>query len=130
MVRMLVIALVLVLAASALEFHVILDQRARIRACEMTVSRLAAPDLGGRYDELIRAGRWLHEYYASDKGLRRPGGLVQNGEPDFEGIAAWLVDHYLRRRIEGASEAAARIAVIEEIEQSTAWQEVHRPRRP
>ena len=130
MVRTLVIALALLLTVSALECRVILDQRTRIRAYEKDAPGLAASELGGRQEELIRAGRWLHEYYAADNGLRRAGGLVQNGEPDFDGIVVWLVDTYLRHRIQGASEAAARTAVVEAIERSSAWQELHKTKRP
>lgn len=130
MVRALAIALVLFFAASALECRVILDQRARLRAWERDAPKIAAAELAGRQDELVRAGRWLHEDYSSESGLRRSGGLVQDGEPDFVGISVWLVDTYLRHRLQGSSEPAARVAVVEAIERTPEWQDAHRAKRP
>jgi arginine/lysine/ornithine decarboxylase len=128
--RTLVVTLALLSVLCVLESRVILDQRARLRAFEKDARGLAASQLSDHHEDLVRAGRWLHEYYASDRGLVRASGLVQDGEPDFEGISAWLVQTYLRHRIQGASETAARTAVVEAIERTPDWQALHRPKWP
>jgi len=75
--------------------------------------------------EMVEAGRWLHQYYQSEEGLRRPAGLWFNDQPDFEGIGAWLLDVYLSARIEGASEEEARQRVIDQIQQTEEWRQGH-----
>jgi hypothetical protein len=78
-----------------------------------------------RRAEMVEAGRWLHQYYQSEDGLRRAAGLWFNDQPDFEGIGAWLLDVYLSARIEGASEEEARQRVIDQIQQTEEWRQGH-----
>ena len=87
--------------------------------------KLAASTLEKRRQEIIQAGEWLQKFYQSDEGLKRPEGLWIAGHPDFEGIGAWLLDVYLRERLLGASDAAARQKVGDGIRQSDEWRSKH-----
>ena len=75
--------------------------------------------------EMVEAGRWLHGFYASEEGLRRPTGLWINDQPDFEGIGAWILDVYLSARIDGASAEEARQRVVDQIQQTEEWRQGH-----
>ena len=77
-------------------------------------------------DDFIAAGRWLHQHYQSADGLQRPDGLWANGEPDFEGIGAWLMDIYLASRLEGLSDSEARERVRAAIQNTDEWRNTHR----
>jgi hypothetical protein len=79
------------------------------------------PDRG----RVMRFLEWLHAYYKSDEGLRRPQGLWVDDRPDFEGIGAWVFDVFLNAIIRGASDDTAKAAVIREIEASEEWKAKH-----
>jgi hypothetical protein len=100
------------------------------RQSEENVSRLAAERLRGRREDIVRTSRWLHEFYASTEGLQRPDGLWISSEkhPDFEAIGAWVFDVYLNARINGASDADARQAVVDAIHATDEWRRVHKAR--
>ena len=83
----------------------------------------------GRSD-LVAAGRWLHQLYQSADGLQRPDGLWLDGEPDFEGIGAWLMDSYLASRVEGLSDSEARERVAVAIQNTEEWRDKHRDSTP
>ena len=80
------------------------------------------PDRG----EMIKAGRWLDDFYRAPEGLGREDGLLINGGIDWEGVAVWLFDVYLRARIAGRSPDEGRAAVVEAIRQTPEWREKHR----
>jgi hypothetical protein len=81
--------------------------------------------------EMVEAGRWLHAFYKSDEGLKRPNGLWLGDEPDFEGIGAWILDVYLSERIAGATVEAARQRVVDSIQQTEEWRHNHpNPAKP
>jgi hypothetical protein len=82
-------------------------------------------DIPRQRAEMVEAGRWLHRYYQSEEGLKRPAGLWIGDQPDFEGIGAWLLDVYLSARIEGASEEEARQRVIDQIQRTEEWRAGH-----
>ena len=88
---------------------------------------LAAERLHGHREDIVQATRWLHEFYASADGLQRPDGLwlTQQKQPDFEGIGAWVFDVYLTARVNGASDADARQAIVDAIKQSDEWRRLH-----
>ena len=79
--------------------------------------------------DMIAAGQWLHSFYQSDEGLKRPEGLWIDNYPDFEGIGAWLFDVYLASRLAGDDDAQARRRVVDGIRQSNEWREKHAARR-
>lgn len=91
------------------------------------VGRLAMERLRGRRGEVVQAIAWLHEYYASDRGLRRPNGLwlADRKQPDFEAIGAWIFDVYLHERVAGKTEEQARQAIEDAIRSSDEWRKVH-----
>lgn len=76
----------------------------------------------GRVDAFLK---WLHRYYQSPEGLQRPEGLWINGAPDFEGIAAWGYDVYLKQAQAGKTDDEAKTEVVKQIEQSDEWKKKH-----
>lgn len=113
-------------------------QQRRLRQLELDLSyqqrhaleqagRLAAEQLRGRRPEMVQAIQWLHDYYGSDEGLRRPGGLwrVDQKQVDAEAIGAWVFDVYLNARLAGKSEDEARQMVKDAIRASDEWRAAH-----
>jgi hypothetical protein len=92
---------------------------------QMRVENERLREIPRRREEMVGAGRWLHEFYQSEEGLGRKEGLWFNNQPDFEGIGAWLLDVYLSARIEGASEEDARQRVVDQIQQTDEWRQGH-----
>ena len=99
------------------EMQRLVDQRAR---------KLIVEAVRDRRHDVIAAGQWLHSFYQSDEGLKRPEGLWIDKHPDFEGIGAWLFDVYLADRLAGNDDAAARKKVVDAIQHSDEWREKHR----
>lgn len=62
--------------------------------------------------EMLDAMHWLHAYYASAEGLARPNGLSVSGRPDFEGIAAWVLDVFLNSRLHNLAPDTCRQNVV------------------
>ena len=89
--------------------------------------KLAAEKLKGHRADVMQAAQWLHQYYASDEGLRRSDGLWRNDQkqPDFEAIGAWIIDVYLNARIEGKSDDEAKKMIRDAIQGSDEWRRVH-----
>jgi hypothetical protein len=75
--------------------------------------------------ELLAVMERLDRYYSAPEGLQRPNGLSLNGQPDFLGIAAWIVDIYMGRRLDGRSPDEAWSAVVREIQQTDEWKQKH-----
>lgn len=131
------LAAVLVLGAiAAVEYLNNRDLRAELQRTRITPEELQQ-QVDGRAKELvtdsvrelrqemIAAGQWLHTFYQSEEGLRRPDGLWIDGHPDFEGLGAWLFDVYLAQRLTGADEATARKSVVDGIQKSDEWRQKH-----
>jgi len=97
-----------------------LQQRVDQRAARFVVDTVR-----DRRHDMIAAGQWLHSFYQSDDGLKRPEGLWIDKHPDFEGIGAWLFDVYLVERLTGADDAAARKKVTDAIQKSDEWRQKH-----
>lgn len=81
-------------------------------------------------DELLGFMLSLHDYYRSAEGLDRAEGLSKNGQPDFEGIASWVLDVFLNSRLSGLSADACRHNAICAIERTTEWSQKHPGRAP
>jgi hypothetical protein len=79
------------------------------------------PDRG----RMMAAGRRLHAYYKAPEGLQRELGLWTGSEPDFEGIAAWRDDVWLRAVLSGKSDAEAFDEVIKQVRRSDEWRGKH-----
>ena len=94
---------------------------------EQQASKLAAEKLRGYRGDVMQAAQWLHEYYASAEGLRRPDGLwrADQKQPDFEAFGAWVIDVYLNARVEGKTDAEAKQLIRTAIEGSDEWKRVH-----
>jgi hypothetical protein len=100
---------------------------ARAQARNVADARaLAAASMEGQAPEIQRAMVWLHDFYRSPEGLRRPEGLWIDGHPDFEGLSAWVFEVYLRSRLKGLTEEQAREALVNAIRQSDEWRAKHR----
>ena len=97
------------------------------RHIEEQAGRLSSELLKGRRGEIVQATQWLHEFYASDRGLRRANGLwlEPQNQPDFEAIGAWIFDVYLTARVNGASDEAARRAIADAIKATDEWRRAH-----
>jgi hypothetical protein len=96
------------------------------RDLEGRVEALAAERLTFRREEMASAVAWLDEFYRSKDGLQRPGGLVNaESRPDGEAIGVWILDVYLKARIEGASEEEARQRVMDNIKATEEWRKKH-----
>src|SRR6188508_1719673 len=89
--------------------------------------KLAAEKLKGHRADVMQAAQWLHQYYASDEGLRRSDGLWRNDQKqlDFEAIGAWIIDVYLNARIEGKTDDEAKKLIRDAIQGSDEWKRVH-----
>jgi hypothetical protein len=100
------------------------------RQFDEQAGKLAAEKLKARRADVMQASQWLHEYYKSDEGLRRPDGLwrADAKQPDFEALGAWIFDVYLNARVEGKSEEEARKMITDAIQGSDEWKRVHAPK--
>ena len=97
------------------------------RQFEAQVGKLAAEKLKNQRGNVLQAAQWLHDYYKSDEGLRRPDGLwrADQKQPDFEALGAWIFDVYLNARVEGKSDEEARKLITDAIQGSDEWRRVH-----
>lgn len=96
------------------------------RSLETRVEALAAEKLKFRREELAAIVAWLDDFYRSQEGLQRPGGLINAaGRPDGEAIGVWILDVYLKARIDGASEDEARQRVVDSIKGTDEWRRKH-----
>jgi hypothetical protein len=100
------------------------------RQFDEQAGQLAAERLKGYRSDIMQAAQWLHEYYASDEGLRRPDGLWRGDQkqPDFEAIGAWVMDVYLNARVEGKTDEQAKQMIKDAIQGSDEWKRVHAPK--
>jgi hypothetical protein len=101
------------------------------RQFEEQAGKMAAERLKGHRADVMQAAQWLHQYYASDAGLRRADGLWRSDQkqPDFEAIGAWIIDVYLNARVEGKSDEEAKKMITDAIQSSDEWRQVHAPKK-
>lgn len=94
---------------------------------EQQASKLAGEKLKGYRGDVMQAAQWLHEYYASDQGLKRPNGLwrADQKQPDFEAFGAWVIDVYLNARVEGKTDEEAKQLIRNAVQGSDEWKRVH-----
>lgn len=133
-VTLLVIVVVILLAQATwqqVRVHALRSQleQSRLKFDE-AVAKAATERLRAHRAEIVQAEQWLHDFYASDEGLRRPNGLWRDDrrQPDFEAISTWIFDVYLTARVSGASETEARRTVEDAIRGSDEWKRVHAPK--
>jgi hypothetical protein len=96
---------------------------------EQQAATLAGEKLKGYRADVMQAAQWLHQYYASDDGLKRANGLWREDQkqPDFEAFGAWIIDVYLNARVEGKSDEEAKQLIRSAIQGSDEWKRVHSP---
>jgi hypothetical protein len=97
------------------------------RQFDEQAARLAGEKLKGYRADVMQAAQWLHQYYASDDGLKRADGLwrADQEQPDFEAFGAWVIDVYLNARVEGKTDAEAKKMITDAIQGSDEWKRVH-----
>lgn len=100
------------------------------RQFEQQAGKLATEKLKGHRGDVMNAAQWLHQFYASDEGLRRADGLWRSDQkqPDFEAIGAWVIDVYLNARVEGKTDEEAKQLIKAAIQGSDEWRQVHAPK--
>lgn len=129
-IRMLAVSTVLLAALLLHQYSRTSDLRAQLVAARIQAAADAraslVESLAGRGPEFQRAMTWLDGYYRSDGGLRRPQGLWIDGHPDYEAISVWIMDVYLRHRLNGETEERSRQAIADAIRQSDEWRTKHR----
>lgn len=128
--RILAVAAAVLAAFAFNQYNAVKQLRSDVAASEarvVTKSRsITAESMQGQGAEVQRVMQWLHDFYKSADGLRRPEGLWIDGHPDFEGLSVWVFDVYVRRRLQGDTEAEARAAIEAAIKQSEEWKTKHR----
>lgn len=94
---------------------------------EQQAGKLAGEKLKGFRSDVMQAAQWLHNYYKSDEGLKRPDGLWRGDQkqPDFEAFGAWVIDVYLNARVEGKTDEEAKQLIRDAIQGSDEWKRVH-----
>lgn len=92
-----------------------------------TIETRSKEKLQGHREELVAAVAFLDDLYRSADGLQRPGGLYSADarRVDAEAIGAWVLDVYLKARIEGKSDAEARQSIELAIKGSDEWRRKH-----
>jgi hypothetical protein len=102
-----------------------LDQSKR----ELTskVAAMANEKVQGHREELVAAVAFVDDLYRSADGLQRPGGLYipDAKRVDAEAIGTWVLDVYMKARIDGKSDAEARQSISDAIKGSDEWRRKH-----
>ena len=100
------------------------------RQFDEQAGKLAGEKLKGYRSDVMQAAQWLHQYYASDEGLRRADGLwrADQKQPDFEALGAWIIDVYLNARVAGKTDEEAKKLITDAIQGSDEWKRVHAPK--
>ena len=97
------------------------------RDLEVRVEKMAMDKVQSRREEVVAAVAYVDDLYRSNDGLQRPGGLynVESKTVDAEAIGTWVLDVYMKARIEGKSDAEARQAIADAIKGSDEWRRKH-----
>lgn len=76
-------------------------------------------------EDFVAAGKWLDRHSAHPDYLVRAGGLCGTGQPDFEAMADYLLEHYAVERAAGRSHDAGLEAMRQAMMASDEWKEKH-----
>ena len=97
------------------------------RDLESRVEKLAFEKIQSRREEVVAAVGFVDELYRSTDGLQRPGGLYNADAQrvDAEAIGTWILDVYMKARIEGKTDAEARQSIADAIKGSDEWRRKH-----
>lgn len=98
------------------------------RDLESRVERMAMEKVQGHRAEMVAAVAFVDDLYRSPEGLQRQGGLYNPDaqKVDAEAIGTWILDVYMKARIEGKSDAEARQSITDAIKGSEEWRSKHR----
>lgn len=97
------------------------------RDLESRVETMAMEKVQSQRAEMVAAVAFVDDLYRSPDGLQRPGGLY-NPEAqriDAEAIGTWILDVYMKARIEGKSDDEARQQIADAIKGSDEWRSKH-----
>ena len=97
------------------------------RNLETQVEKMAMDKIKSRREDLVSAVAFVDDLYRSTDGLQRPGGLynIDAKRVDAEAIGTWVLDVYMKARIEGKSDAEARQSIADAIKGSDEWRSKH-----
>lgn len=97
------------------------------RDLELRVEKMALDKIQARREDVVAAVAFVDELYRSADGLQRPDGLynAEGKRVDAEAIGTWILDVYMRARIEGKTDAEARQAIDDAIKGSDEWKSKH-----
>jgi hypothetical protein len=97
------------------------------REFDTKVERIAMERMQGQRAEMVAAVAFVDDLYRSADGLQRPGGLynIEAKRVDAEAIGTWILDVYMKARIEGKSDAEARQSITDAIKGSDEWRSKH-----
>jgi hypothetical protein len=101
------------------------------RNLDTQVEKMAMAKIQSRREEMVAAVSFVDDLYRSADGLQRPGGLYneQSKKIDAEAIGSWVLDVYMKARIEGKSDAEARQSISDAIKGSDEWRSKHAPKK-
>jgi hypothetical protein len=93
------------------------------RELATSVEKLALEKVQSHREEMVAAVAFVDDLYRSQDGLQRAGGLYipDAHRVDAEAIGTWVLDVYMRARIEGKSDADARQSIADAIKGSDEW---------
>lgn len=97
------------------------------RDLESRVEKMAIDKIQSRREEMVAAVGFVDDLYRSQDGLQRPGGLYspEAQRVDAEAIGTWVLDVYMKARIEGKTDAEARQSIADAIKGSDEWKRKH-----
>lgn len=91
------------------------------------VAKAANEKIQSRREDVVNAVAFVDDLYRSADGLQRPDGLYlpDAKKVDAEAIGTWILDVYLRARIDGKTDAEARQSISDAIKGSDEWRRKH-----
>jgi hypothetical protein len=97
------------------------------RDLETRVEKMAMDKVQSHREEVVAVVGYVDDLYRSADGLQRAGGLydVNAKKIDAEAVGTWILDVYMKARIEGKSDAEARQAIADAIKSSDEWRSKH-----
>jgi hypothetical protein len=97
------------------------------RDLESRVEKMALDKIQSRREEVVAVVGFVDDLYRSADGLQRPGGLYNSEAQriDAEAIGTWVLDVYMKARIEGKTDAEARQSIADAIKGSDEWKRKH-----
>jgi hypothetical protein len=132
-IRVLAVLTTLFVIVCGRQYSQIRDLRLRFDALQVRAladdRRAVADSMVGQGAEIAGVLVWLHGHYKAAEGLQRPNGLWIGDHPDYEGIAHWVFEVYLRNRLAGQTPMQAQQAVDEAIKRTDEWRTKHLTQR-